>query len=63
MPVFEVVHARQGFVLKSSLGAGYGGIAKALFELPQIAMVFGHASPCEELVRLFGRCLFARGIP
>ena len=45
------------------LGAGYGGIAKALFELPQIAMVFGHASPCEELVRLFGRCLFARSIP
>jgi NAD/NADP transhydrogenase beta subunit len=30
MPVFEVVHARQVFVLKSSLG---GGIANAPFEL------------------------------
>jgi len=45
MPVFEVVHARQGFVLKSSLGAGYGGIANALFELRQTAMVFGDAKP------------------
>jgi len=59
MPVFEVVHARQVFVLKSSLG---GGIANAPFELSQTAMVFGHARPREELVRLFGRCLFARGI-
>jgi H+-translocating NAD(P) transhydrogenase subunit beta len=45
MPVFEVVHVRQGFVLKSSLGAGYGGIANALFELRQTAMVFRDAKP------------------
>ena len=31
----------QVFVLKRSLGAGYGGIANALFELRQTAMVFG----------------------
>jgi len=31
------------FVVKRSLGAGYAGIANALFELPQTAMVFGDA--------------------
>jgi len=43
MPVLEVDQARQGFVVKRSLGAGYAGIANALFELPQTAMVFGDA--------------------
>ena len=43
MPVLEVDQARQVFVVKRSLGAGYAGIANALFELPQTAMVFGDA--------------------
>jgi NAD(P) transhydrogenase subunit beta len=43
MPVLEVDQARQIFVVKRSLGAGYAGIANALFELPQTAMVFGDA--------------------
>ncbi len=43
MPVLEVNQARQVFVVKRSLGAGYAGIANALFELPQTAMVFGDA--------------------
>jgi NAD(P) transhydrogenase subunit beta len=43
MPVLEVDQARQVFVVKRSLGVGYAGIANALFELPQTAMVFGDA--------------------
>jgi NAD(P) transhydrogenase subunit beta len=43
MPVLEVDQARQVFVVKRSLGAGYAGIPNALFELPQTAMVFGDA--------------------
>jgi NAD(P) transhydrogenase subunit beta len=43
MPVLEVDQARQVFVVKRSLGAGYAGIRNALFELPQTAMVFGDA--------------------
>ncbi|MEY4297043.1 MAG: hypothetical protein RLZZ423_222 [Cyanobacteriota bacterium] len=43
MPVLEVDQARQVYVVKRSLGAGYAGIANALFELPQTAMVFGDA--------------------
>lgn len=43
MPVLEVDQARQVFVVKRSLGAGYAGIANGLFELPQTAMVFGDA--------------------
>ena len=43
MPVLEVDQARQVFVVKRSLGAGYAGIKNALFELPQTAMVFGDA--------------------
>ncbi|MEB3265556.1 MAG: NAD(P)(+) transhydrogenase (Re/Si-specific) subunit beta [Cyanobacteriota bacterium] len=43
MPVLEVDQARQVFVVKRSLGAGYAGIANSLFELPQTAMVFGDA--------------------
>ena len=43
MPVLEVDQTRQVFVVKRSLGAGYAGIANALFELPQTAMVFGDA--------------------
>ena len=43
MPVLEVDQARQVFVVKRSLGAGYAGNANALFELPQTAMVFGDA--------------------
>jgi len=43
MPVLEVDQARQVFVVKRSLGAGYAGISNALFELPQTAMVFGDA--------------------
>ena len=43
MPVLEVDQARQVFVVKRSLWAGYAGIANALFELPQTAMVFGDA--------------------
>ncbi|MFO7628395.1 MAG: NAD(P)(+) transhydrogenase (Re/Si-specific) subunit beta [Prochlorococcaceae cyanobacterium] len=43
MPVLEVDQARQVFVVKRSLGAGYAGIANALFERPQTAMVFGDA--------------------
>jgi NAD(P) transhydrogenase subunit beta len=43
MPVLEVDQARQVFVVKRSLGAGYAGIANALCELPQTAMVFGDA--------------------
>jgi len=54
MPVLEVDQARQVFVVKRSLGAGYAGIANALFELPQTAMVFGDAKAvlqqlCSEL--------------
>jgi NAD(P) transhydrogenase subunit beta len=43
MPVLEVDGARQVFVVKRSMGAGYAGIKNALFELPQTAMVFGDA--------------------
>jgi NAD(P) transhydrogenase subunit beta len=43
MPVLEVDQARQVFVVKRGLGAGYAGINNALFELPQTAMVFGDA--------------------
>ena len=43
MSVLEVDQARQVFVVKRSLGAGNGGIANALFELPQTAMIFGDA--------------------
>ncbi|MEB3185121.1 MAG: NAD(P)(+) transhydrogenase (Re/Si-specific) subunit beta [Cyanobacteriota bacterium] len=43
MPVLEVHQARQVFVVKRSLGAGYAGIRNALFELPQTAMLFGDA--------------------
>ncbi|WP_254965076.1 MULTISPECIES: NAD(P)(+) transhydrogenase (Re/Si-specific) subunit beta [unclassified Cyanobium] len=43
MPVLEVDQARQVFVVKRSLGAGYAGINNALFEMPQTAMVFGDA--------------------
>ena len=43
MPVLEVDQARQVFVVKRSLGAGYAGIKNALFELPQTARVFGDA--------------------
>jgi len=43
MPVLEVDQARQVFVVKRSMGAGYAGIKNALFELPQTAMVFGDA--------------------
>jgi H+-translocating NAD(P) transhydrogenase subunit beta len=43
MPVLEVDQARQVFVVKRSLGAGYAGIRNALFELPQTAMMFGDA--------------------
>ncbi|MCP9888651.1 NAD(P)(+) transhydrogenase (Re/Si-specific) subunit beta [Cyanobium sp. ATX 6A2] len=43
MPVLEVDQARQVFVVKRSLGAGYAGIKNALFELPQTAMLFGDA--------------------
>jgi NAD(P) transhydrogenase subunit beta len=43
MPVLEVDQARQVFVVKRSLGAGYSGISNALFERPQTAMVFGDA--------------------
>ncbi len=43
MPVLEVDQARQVFVVKRSLGAGYAGIRNALFELPQTAMLFGDA--------------------
>jgi NAD(P) transhydrogenase subunit beta len=43
MPVLEVDQARQVFVVKRSLGAGYAGISNGLFELPQTAMVFGDA--------------------
>jgi len=43
MPVLEVDRARQVFVVKRSLGAGYAGIRNGLFELPQTAMVFGDA--------------------
>jgi NAD(P) transhydrogenase subunit beta len=54
MPVLEVDQARQVYVVKRSLGAGYAGIANALFELPQTAMVFGDAKAvlqqlCSEL--------------
>jgi NAD(P) transhydrogenase subunit beta len=43
MPVLEVDQARQVYVVKRSLGAGYAGINNALFEMPQTAMVFGDA--------------------
>ena len=43
MPVLEVHQARQVFVVKRSLGAGYAGIRNGLFELPQTAMLFGDA--------------------
>jgi NAD(P) transhydrogenase subunit beta len=43
MPVLEVNQARQVFVVKRSLGAGYAGIRNGLFELPQTAMLFGDA--------------------
>ncbi len=43
MPVLEVDQARQVYVVKRSLGAGYAGITNALFEMPQTAMVFGDA--------------------
>ena len=43
MPVLEVDQARQVFVVKRSLAAGYAGIRNALFELPQTAMLFGDA--------------------
>jgi NAD/NADP transhydrogenase beta subunit len=33
--------SRQMFGLKRSLGAGYDGIANALFELPQTAIISG----------------------
>ena len=54
MPVLEVDGARQVFVVKRSMGAGYAGIKNALFELPQTAMVFGDAKAvlqglCSEL--------------
>lgn len=42
-PKLEVDRARQELVVKSILGAGYAGIANALFKLPQMAMVFGDA--------------------
>jgi NAD(P) transhydrogenase subunit beta len=43
MPVLEVHQARQVFVVKRSLGAGYAGIRNGLFERPQTAMLFGDA--------------------
>jgi NAD(P) transhydrogenase subunit beta len=41
MSVIEGGQVRQVFVLKRSYGGGYGGMANALFELLQTAMVFG----------------------
>ena len=44
--------ARQVFVVKRSMGAGYAGIKNALFELPQTAMVLVMPRPCSRAFAL-----------
>jgi len=43
MPIVEVEHARQVFVIKRSLSPGYAGIKNALFERDHTAMLYGDA--------------------
>jgi NAD(P) transhydrogenase subunit beta len=43
MPILEVEHARQVFVIKRSLSPGYAGIKNALFERDHTAMLYGDA--------------------
>ncbi len=43
MPILEVDHARQVFVIKRSLSPGYAGIKNELFERDHTAMLYGDA--------------------
>jgi NAD(P) transhydrogenase subunit beta len=43
MPILEVHHARNVFVVKRSLGSGYAGVKNDLFEYPNTMMIFGDA--------------------
>ncbi len=43
MPILEVEHARQVFVIKRSLSPGYAGIKNELFERDHTAMLYGDA--------------------
>ncbi len=43
MPILNVHEAKQVFVVKRSLGAGYAGIKNELFEYPNTMMIFGDA--------------------
>ncbi len=43
MPIIEAHQAKNVFVIKRSLGAGYAGIKNELFEHPNTSMIFGDA--------------------
>jgi H+-translocating NAD(P) transhydrogenase subunit beta len=51
MPILDVYKAKQIFVSKRSMKAGYAGVDNALFYYPNCSLVFGDAkSTCEALV-------------